>query len=373
MKRILLSEATNGRNNNFNLIRIIAALAVLVSHSYPIARGPGTPDLLSPTLGVTLGEVAVDVFFITSGFLVTSSLASRQSTVEFVWARFLRIFPGLWAMLLITVFLLGPALSSIPMAEYFSAQETYGYLARCGSLITGISYQLPGVFDRNPLPRAVNGSLWTMPYELKMYLMLALVWLASRMATTNRRRLFDAAIVTLAMLAAIFVIVDHFRPLPSRQFAHFFYVFFIGACAFVLRKRITLSPRTFWALSFAVALSSINKDVFFIAYTCLLPYLILFLAYGPAGHVRAYNKLGDYSYGVYIYAFPVQQAIVAVTQGISVLHLVAAASTITLLFAVASWHLIESHALTLKKLAKPRQAPMQLAREGQLLRQQRDR
>ena len=363
LKGILLSEAASGRKNNFNLIRIVAALAVLVSHSYPIASGPSTPDMLSPTLGISLGEVAVDVFFITSGFLVTSSLASRQNTIEFLWARCLRIFPGLWVMLLLTAFLLGPAFSSLPTTEYFAAESIYRYLAKCGTLITGVSYELPGVFDRNPFPRAVNGSLWTMPYELKMYLMLAIVWLALGIAKRNRRRWFNSAVVTLAAVSAVFVVADHFWSLPSRQFAHFCYAFFIGAGAFVLRDRVTLSRRTFSALALAVAASSLNKDVFFVAYTLFLPYLVLFLAYVPSGLVRAYNKLGDYSYGVYIYAFPVQQAIVAAAPGISVPQLVATACAITLLLAVASWHFVEVHALALKKLAKPGPAPIELVRE----------
>jgi peptidoglycan/LPS O-acetylase OafA/YrhL len=361
LKRTLLSGATNGRENNFNLIRIVAALAVLVSHSYQVARGRNTPDMLGATLGMSLGEIAVDVFFITSGFLVTSSLVSRQNTAEFLWARFLRIFPGLWVMLLFAVFLLGPAFSSLPTADYFAAKSIYGYLAKCGTLIAGVGYELPGVFDGNPLPHAVNGSLWTMPYELKMYLLLAIVWLALWIAKDNRRKLFNSVIVTLATASAVFVIADHFWLHASRQFAHFFYVFFIGAGAFILRDRVALSWPTFSAFAIALAASALNKDVFFVVYTCLLPYLVLFLAYAPSGLVLAYNKLGDYSYGVYIYAFPVQQAIAATAPGISVLQLVATAAAVTLLFAVASWHLVESHALALKKLAKPRSVPMQPA------------
>ena len=351
MKRILLADAADGRRNNFNLIRIVAALAVLVSHSYQIAGGMKTPDMLTPILGMSLGQISVDVFFITSGFLVTSSLANRQNAVEFLWARFLRIFPGLWVMLFLSVFLLGPIFSSLRTADYFAAESTYRYLAKCGTLIKGVIYDLPGVFDSNPLPRAVNGSLWTMPYELKMYLMLVALWLVSWIARHGRGRLFSLMVVTLATASAIFEFIDHFRPLPWHHFGHFTYAFFIGAGAFVLRNRIALSPRTFLAFAIAVAASSFNKDVFFVAYTCLLPYVVLFLAYVPSG-LRAYNKLGDYSYGVYIYAFPVQQAIVAAAPGISVLELGAMAFVITMFFAVASWHLVEAHALTLKKLAR---------------------
>jgi peptidoglycan/LPS O-acetylase OafA/YrhL len=351
LSAIRLSDAIDGRDNNFNLIRILAALAVLLSHSYALVRGPGTPDMFSETLGMTLGEIAVDVFFITSGFLVTSSLLNRQSTLEFLWARFLRIFPGLWVMLLLAVFLLGPAFTTVPLSEYFAAKATYSYLAKCGTLISGVTYELPGVFVGNALPNAVNGSLWTMPLELKMYLILAALWTSLLLIRSRRGLVFRTLIATFAVASMIFVIADHFWLHASRQFGHFFYMFFIGAGAYVSRSRILLTRTAFLMLAAAAIVCSLNKNAFFIAYTCLLPYIVLYCAYVPTGAIRSYNRLGDYSYGVYIYAFPVQQTVVAVVPNISIgqLDLIAGAATIAL--AAASWHLIEAHALSLKKLA----------------------
>ncbi len=102
-----VADLAQGKDNNFNLIRIIAAYAVLVQHAFPLALGPKTVVPLEVSLGVTIGMIAVDVFFMTSGFLVTASLLARKSTVEFVWARVLRIFPALFVMLMLTVFGLG--------------------------------------------------------------------------------------------------------------------------------------------------------------------------------------------------------------------------------------------------------------------------
>ena len=125
--------------------------------------------------------------------------------------------------------------------------------------------------------------------------------------------------------------------------------FLVSLCAGLAAGMIALVLRPSLALPF-------GADVFFVAYTCMLPYLVLFIAYVPS-RLLAYNNLGDYSYGVYIYAFPVQQAIVAVAPGISVIELVASAFLVTLLLAVASWHLVEVHALALKKFARPSAAP----------------
>ncbi len=99
-----LSNFTDGRDNNFSLIRIIAAFAVLITHSFALAIGTGEAEPFQKFLGMTMGTIAVDIFFITSGFLVTSSLLTRQSVIEFVWARVLRIYPALLVMLCLTVF-----------------------------------------------------------------------------------------------------------------------------------------------------------------------------------------------------------------------------------------------------------------------------
>ena len=132
-----LSHLSQGRDNNFNLIRIVAALVVLVTHSFA---------LVGESIGMTIGLIAVDVFFIVSGFLVTASLLTRQSTIEFLWARALRIFPALLVMLLLTVFVLGPFFTSLPLSSYFSDRTTYDYLLKCSTLFTGVVYKLPGVF-----------------------------------------------------------------------------------------------------------------------------------------------------------------------------------------------------------------------------------
>jgi peptidoglycan/LPS O-acetylase OafA/YrhL len=345
-----LSDLADGRENNFNLIRIIAALAVLVSHSFPLALGTGTSEPVGRYLGISLGTLAVDVFFITSGFLVTSSLLNRQRTLEFLWARTLRIFPGHLVMLLLVVFLLGASFTTLSVPDYLTSKAIYGYLAKCGILIAGVTYELPGVFDRNPLPHAVNGSLWSMPFELRMYLILALVWTALGIARRFRDPGFGLVMVVFAAASGLFVIADHFWFHASRQFAHLFFMFFVGGAFYVSRGRVHLSGAVFLACAIALLVSSVNKQAFFVAYICLLPYVLLFLAYVPAGLVRRYNRLGDYSYGTYIYAFPVQQSVVALIPGVSVFQLIAIAGTATTLISMLSWHLIEKRALGFKEL-----------------------
>ncbi len=344
-----ISNFTQGRDNNFNIIRIAAALAVLITHSFVLAIGSGDAEPFREKLGMTIGSIAVDVFFITSGFLVTASLFSRKSTIEFIWARFLRIFPALLVMVLLTVFGLGVFFTSMPLESYLADSKTYIYLLKCSTLITGIVYNLPAVFDGNPYKNAVNSSLWTLPNELRMYAILASVWIALRITKSNRLRNFELAIVIAACIAGGAVMTIHFFFRTEWQFAKLFFMFFSGAAFYVLKERITLSHSYFWLFVVALCVSAIaNKHVFFTIYTLTVAYVLFYLAYVPSGLVRKYNQVGDYSYGVYIYAFPVQQSVAALIHGVSVWPMILISGTVTLLFAVFSWHFLERRALGLK-------------------------
>ena len=343
-----LSNYSQGRDNNFNLIRIVAALAVLVTHSFALAIGSGDAEPFRESLGMTMGSIAVDVFFITSGFLVTSSLLNRQSTIEFIWARVLRIFPALLVMLFLTVFALGVFFTSTPMPTYLSSGITFTYLAKCATLFMGVSYTLPGVFDSNPYKSAVNGSLWTLPYEVRMYAILAIVWIALRITPKLRPTAFQIIVVTFAFSAGILLLANHFYFHSESYFLKLFFMFFAGAAFYVLREYIVLSRWLFWLFVIGLSIAISNKYVFFVVYVLAIGYILFYLAYVPSGVIRRYNQLGDYSYGVYIYAFPVQQAVAALIPGVSVPQMMILSATITIVLATLSWHLLEKRCLSLK-------------------------
>jgi peptidoglycan/LPS O-acetylase OafA/YrhL len=124
-RSVKLAELARGTDNNFNLLRMGAALAVLITHSFALAIGTGDAEPLRGSLGMTLGSISVDIFFITSGFLVTGSLLTRQNLIEFIWARVLRIFPALIAMLGLTVFGLGCFFTSLPLSSYLADTKTF--------------------------------------------------------------------------------------------------------------------------------------------------------------------------------------------------------------------------------------------------------
>lgn len=343
-----LGDVAHGRDNNFNLIRFCAAFAVLVSHSFAVAIGSGNAEPMRQTLGVTWGYMAVDVFFLTSGFLVTASLLTRQSAVGFAWARALRILPALWVMLALVVFGLGLAVTSRTPHRYLTAPETWLYLLKNAILFRGIAVTLPGVFSANPYSSVVNASLWTLEPEVKMYVILFVLGILS--AITRQLRVVRWGVIAIAVSAA----VPHFMHVNfDNVFAEsrLVFLFFLGASCYVLKDHIPLNRATFLVLLAVVLLSILDRRAFFIAFSVLLPYLVLYAAYGFGGSIRAFNRMGDYSYGIYIYAFPVEQTIEHFVPGISVAALMGISAIVTLGLAMLSWHLLEKRALKLKDIA----------------------
>ncbi len=344
-----LAQAAIGRDNNYNLIRMLAAIAVMVSHSFALSTGRPETQPLQASLGMDIGNMAVDVFFIASGFLVTASLLARRSALEFFWARILRIYPALIVVVLLTVFGLGAVMTTLPLADYFTHSRTYLYLAKSSTLIWGVAYLLPGVFEANPYPGAVNGSLWTMPFEIRMYTYLVVAWSLLLLTKARQSRLFRIAVVASCVIAGTLVLREHFILGKQSKGLHLFFMFFTGAAFQLLKDHIRLSHAVF-VLAFAalVVAGFINRDLFFVVYIATVAYVLFYLAYVPAGRLRSYNRAGDYSYGYYIYAFPIQQTMAAAIPGISVWGMALSAGVATLVCAILSWHLIERRALAAK-------------------------
>ena len=339
-----LSQLAIGRNNNFNLIRIAAAVAVLVSHSFSLV---GVDDPLIPFVGMSAGDVGVDIFFLASGFLVTASLIARNNVREFLLARALRVFPALVVMVLLSVLLLGPAMTTLPIPEYFESPQTRHYLLKCISLFDGVEYHLPGVFEQNPLRAAVNGSLWSLPVEVRMYAALALIWTLFAVFGSFRGNAVKLVTAGLAVTAGVLVVRTHLSHGDDSASLRLIFMFFTGSAYFSLRQAVRFSGAAFGVLTCALVFTAVSRPAFYITYMVTIGYLLFYLAYVPGGSVRRYNQVGDYSYGVYIYAFPVQQTVVSFAPAISPLLLALAAGVTTLGLSFLSWNLIERRAMAI--------------------------
>jgi len=341
MKR--LTDVANGRDNNFNLLRMIAASAVLVSHAYPLAIGNGAIEPLSSLLQMSLGTLAVISFFAISGFFISQSFDRSKGLIGFVVARVLRVYPGLVAILLLTVFVLGPIFTTQSRTSYFSQPETFLYFPRNLSL-KWLQFNLPGVFQQNPYGPAINGSLWSLFYEVVCYGIVAALgvislkgrnwafsgFLAAYVIAYVSLKLFGGKLLAQSGLLANF----HLLTLP----------FVIGMAFYQFRRLLPLSIFLLAALSIVTVLTYGGfwfREVFVV---CLC-YSIFYVGYLRLAPLRAYNNLGDYSYGMYIYAFPCEQMVATLWKDISPLMLISISFPATLVAAMLSWHFIESRAL----------------------------
>jgi peptidoglycan/LPS O-acetylase OafA/YrhL len=343
-----LSDYAVGRNNNFTLLRFSAAMTVLFTHSVAALGLPPESEFLRERLGFSIGEMGLDMLFVTSGFLVTASLVNREDLIGYLWARALRVYPALWVMLILTVLVLAPALTSFPPADYFTSGRTWEYFAKCATLISGVRYSLPGVFEMVPLKNEFNGSLWTMPVEVRMYLYLAITWVVFAVVPALRVRALSvvsslAALVFLAIILRGKLGGGAFNGADIRVF-----MFLYGSSLFMWRSKVPMGPALLIALLGALVCASFDRRVFFVVYGLTMAPLVLHLAYVPGGRIRRFNELGDFSYGVYIYAFPIQQTLAYFFPRLSLPGMMGASALVSCAIAVVSWNLIEKRALSLK-------------------------
>jgi len=347
--RTTLGHLFAGRDNNFNLMRFTAAFLVLFSHSYPLFLGAGTLDPLKSLTGITFGALAVDVFFVTSGFLIAGSYFSRQNIIAFTVARFLRIFPALWVALLVSVFTIGMLTEGRDLLRFLSDIETLEYLFFNATLMLGLQWDLPGVFGGNPYPVAVNGSLWTLPWEITMYGLVVLIAIFAAFASRKVPFLRVSMLIPILAVAGLLgSLLNVYFDFYAGRGLHLFAMFFIGSSLYLLKSRVVLSGSLALICCAALIGGVYDNKVFQVIYLIVTPYLVMFLAYKPAGKVRAFNRFGDYSYGLYVYAFPVQQSVIWAFPDLGFVSLIAFSLLITMLFAILSWHLIEKPALRLK-------------------------
>jgi len=344
-----LTQALVGRGNNLNLLRFLAAAGVLVSHAFALTTGDAGREPGRVLLGMTPGDMAVDLFFLVSGLLVTRSMLERSSLAEFFRSRALRIYPGLLVMLALTVGILCPIVHEGSVASYFGARATWRYLVYNVFLLRGVVFDIPGVFETVPWKGGINGSLWTLTWELRCYLGVALGWWATRRAGARR----DGIRLGLACGVAILAAGLHLSGVAMgghEPFSRLVMFFATGACAWFFRDRIELSWRGAGVVvAVLIACAVLGQGAFRCGWALVSPYLMLFLAFVPSGPVRSYNRFGDYSYGLYIYAFPVQQAWLFFLPDRSLAVQLAATAVTSLCLAVLSWHLVEKPALRLRR------------------------
>lgn len=351
------------KRNSFDLFRFVFASLVIFSHAYPLLYGRETGDFWTrfTSWQETLGGLAVKCFFTISGFLVTQSFLRSSSSKVYLIKRALRLFPALIVSSFVTAFMLGPWLSNFSLGEYYFGtfgQNPFGYFIKNSSLnLLGYSYRLRDLFLNNPYPGAVNGSLWTLKHEFVLYmLVLAMGWIG-----VFRQRKFLLVLTGFFILLYYMNISSGFMlwrlespkwwAFHTAEYPHLIWLslyFLLGSILFVWKDRLVFSWK-YILLAIAIYFLAIYMKVYQYASPFATAYLVIGL--GTKWKFHKFGKYGDFSYGIYIYAFPVQQTIVYLMKPIlhSAILFALISLPITLVLAILSWKFVEKPALNLKR------------------------
>ena len=332
-------------------IRFLAASAVLIDHCFALVAPERAGAPMLDLRSLEIGRWAVDVFFIISGFLVTRSVMTQPTLIDYGVARVLRLFPALIAVCFVVAFILGPWVSLVSPLEYFSDPRSWAYVPLTASLATH-ALTLPGVFETVPEAGIVNSPLWTLRYEAFCYLLLAL--LAASGFFLSRAR-SGIALGAVLLLYGLVTFASDWREQSSAldSTMRFLLDFFLGGALFIYADRIRLGVKVALALA-AVAWLAQGTPLFEASARIALAYGVIWLALVPAGAIRAFNRAGDYSYGLYILCFPIQQTLVMLDPRLDPGALLAISFPAVLAFAMLSWHFIEHPALEQKAWAGAR-------------------
>jgi peptidoglycan/LPS O-acetylase OafA/YrhL len=322
-------------SNNFDFMRFAAATLVVAAHAYALHTGYSQIGLHDPVM--LAGRAALAALLATSGYLIAASWESTASPLRFAWKRFLRVVPGLIPVILVTLFILGPLVTSLPQDDYFAALLSPEGLAAVPFFENG---GVLGLFQDNPVAY-VNGSLWTIPLEAALYGVVAALGVAGLL----HRRGALPALIALSVLVW-FCWFDDVRMAKVR----FSLYFLLGALLYLRRERVTLRPAIAGGLLILLVASAMTPFAA-IAGVVAIPYLTIYAAHIPLPLLNTFGRHGDFSYGIYLYHYPLQQTIIQVTANtVAIPALFGISFAAAFACAFISWHAIERRALAAKNL-----------------------
>ena len=358
-KRLIPTELNR---NNFDLLRFLLATSVIYSHCFVIYYGQ--MEDVEPLRALSrnqldFGGIAVSFFFVISGFLIVRSFEYSRSTFEYFIKRLLRIVPGFFVAFLISVFLfglVGTATSAHPWGDWRAYFSGMSKKRIPWQLFTLEAPKGAKTFARNPLPDMINESLWTIQYEFLCYMLVPLLGF---IMLVKRK---SAALISFLIAYGLFCLItckvvnvygydnpwNWVLPYPS-ELPRLFSFFFAGSCVYLYRHRIIRS-RYLALLAFAsLVVASQWPPVMKLVLPFAGTYLLFYVAYHPRIPFHHFAKRGDFSYGLYLYGWPIQQLIMYfLAPHLNAHRLFLLAFPSTLLAAYFSWHLIEAPFLKMK-------------------------
>lgn len=355
---LMLKDIYDRKNNYFDDLRFILATLVVFYHSYELIKNPSHDFISKMMLGQSsLGQIAVYAFFTISGFFMIQSLENSKTIMKYFRNRLYRIIPAFWFSIILFSIVIIPLFSNISL---YGDDGSLDFIFKAGTFhIFGYDWTIKNAFPNNTFSDGINGSMWTLKHELAAYILLPIFYLLSY---KNRRFMlfFTCILIILSFLAnsgiylfnipvgKAWVLSENEYP----SFILFSYYFMVGSCLYLYKDKIlvsqsvTLDFRWFVFLTILLILSFYgNKGKYILLFW--VPYTVILL--GCVLKYKLFSKFGDYSYGIYIYSFPIQQLIILKNSNISALSLFLTSMIFTLLLSIVSYHLLEKPILNLKR------------------------
>jgi peptidoglycan/LPS O-acetylase OafA/YrhL len=289
------------RPTGFDYLRLTLAVSIIVWHSVTICYGPLAEAYFWTGPPRPIVALLLPSFFALSGFLVAGSL-ERNNILEFLTLRITRIFPALAVEVLISAIIIGPLLTTAAWRDYFSSYEFFSYFF---NVFGDIHYFLPGLFTNNPTPKYVNAQLWTVPVELYCYIFLTVSAMSGMIKLRNGLFVGTVCIVMILTFGGQLKLT----PLPpfSPDIAFLTISFLFGVSLYIMRRQITYSWFLFVISLAMYLLLCMNRNFIYLS-ALPLTYGIIFLGLQNPPKTT-FIRGADYSYGVYLYGFPLQQTV----------------------------------------------------------------
>jgi peptidoglycan/LPS O-acetylase OafA/YrhL len=333
----MTSNQISERSNNFNLLRFFFASLVIVSHAPELKFGDRTQETLSGLFGtISFGELAVQGFFILSGFLIVKSWQEKPKVLHYLVSRTLRIYPGFIACSFFCAFILGPFYGAQNYLEVFELKKFLKGLVGLSPPI------IPKVFENSHYPD-INGAMWSISYEFKCYLLV----MATGLLSLRTTRIFWPSLFIIS--AAIYFS----NSIQKVEFWLYVYVrcamaFASGACFYLYRDKIVWNKTLALVTACLTSLFLFSKALVEPALCIFFGYLVLYVAV----HSRPlfnFNMWPDISYGVYLYAWPINKVLLWHYPTLDTGMLILAVFGLSVAFGTVSWYAIEKPSLKLKK------------------------
>ena len=334
----------DGHDNFFTPLRLIFASLVVIGHAYVVVLG-GSEHEPHVFYHYTFSYIAVNMFFIASGFLVTKSMLYRGDSASFISARALRIYPALIVHMLFVMVIIGPFVTNLPLKEFFSSPDWYLQPLKVLTFLD-TDMALPGIFSTNS-EQIGSGALRTLRYEFLAYIGTWLLFLIGGL----RHKWMIAAQFILPCIAWV---VCHqfglFERLPAtlESLGRFGIAYGLGAMLYAYRDQISFNALLIPVFLGACWLVSSHVAVLEIFMNLMLAWGVMIAAYVKAPKLEWTQKLSDVSYGIYIYHWAILQSLFYFFPSFTVWPLIITCYLITLILSHASWRIVEKPTLGLK-------------------------